>query len=355
MNDGPALRPAEPALARVPSRVGWIRRWWGKVDTPHIVSAVLLLILVGTLVVLGWKREQSARITGRLVARSVSFTLAEPLDIEVAVDFDPPEAGLSSFSSGQPLDVPPGTTVAGLRVEAAKMRLVGLHVAEGGSLELSLSPGPKRQLRILAGGGSGLALDASWPVVLTMGRAGPRSFGPPDPGPVTVEAEPGHAVPLRLEAALPVPPTPTTALPGQASQDLTDVLDDASVRSLRFGRANAVVLGRPFVSSIVDGQVTLVDTTEQLALEPGAPLSLEGFYGHIVSVGIGTDGFHVTFTGEAGRVKIGPVGFVEDRTPTLLEAASHVRWIQLLCGALVGVGGSFATLMIPGLRRKEER
>lgn len=335
--------PTDPLLA-VLRRHGFWRS-----NGRRIVTLAAVLFVVGVLFALGVSHPHDVRITGRVVAHSVYLRLSHAsaeslaLNAELALSLEPGVARVSSFSS-----VSPGPTVSGskpsshLTISAPSIALTALHVAEGGTMQLFVSPSA-RALRVMAGGGAAFEFETASPTHLRLGSG--LEWQPPsgDAGSVITRSEDGRPTPMVLDAHVAIP-AETKADQGDA--DVGFMLEDVSVDLLRFGREMGVADLTPFVSSIDSGEVTLVGTGDKLPLDAGSPLRLDGFVGHIVHLALQHDGWHLIFTGRAKSVRLGPVGFEEDVTPTRLQVLSHIQWVQLACAAigvvLTTVGALFA-------------
>ncbi len=160
------------------------------------------------------------------------------------------------------------------------------------------------------------------------------NLGPDDSNLVTVRSEDGRATPLWLDARLATLPSSPA---NEGDSDPGFLLEELSVSRLWFDREEGIAGTTPFVSSIDRGDITLVDTGEKLHLDSGAPLDMDRFEGQVVLLALERDGFHVTFTGRTSRLLLGPVGFEQDVTPSVLDVLYHIRWVRLACLAIFAI------------------
>ena len=108
----------------------------------------------------------------------------------------------------------------------------------------------------------------------------------------------------------------------------TLALDDLPVSLIRFGRARQV--GKGFVSSVLSGTFKLVDVADTETLEPAAALQIEKVRGEVLRLEGIEGGYLVSFAGVADRVLLGPPGFSEDKTPTILVYLYHQESIKMM-------------------------
>jgi hypothetical protein len=117
------------------------------------------------------------------------------------------------------------------------------------------------------------------------------------------------------------------------------VVNDLIVRYLSFSREIPGTPGeRVFVSSITGGTLELTDVSRSLELRKGERLSLQGVSGRIVELRA-AEQIYVEFEGTVEMITLGPKGFAQDVTPTLLEHLYHNQRLLLFWSALVFLWG----------------
>jgi hypothetical protein len=270
------------------------------------------------------------RVSGRLIASSVSLTVSEPTTVHAGIELRPPRASITGAAA---IELPPGL---GGKAIGKQVATVGATLtAEDGSLLLStLTLGPDLDLTVQHGPHEGLTLligGAESTVEFEVG--GKMMVAPEGTRPISADLDPPEIVTV-LGRASAVP----TGIQIRVSRDPL-VLGDLLVSRIAFTRAlSAGGRGSPFVSSVLSGTVQLVDTARSEPLEIGAALALDDFKGWVVHLESTTDGIALSFTGRARHVRAGPLGHPDDLTPSTLAYLFHQEWINMLwIGTLGGI------------------
>lgn len=340
--------PAEPR-ADAGNRVlrFWARNW---------TSIVLLTVLAGVLTLQSVRWPWGLRLAGTLVAGAVTIRLDEGLDAEPDMVLQPAKASLVGTSWVRPpSELAPGqSAAASLRVTAAELHLSALHLAKGAELTLQREQGGRFSLRAGGAGGT-LTFTADGPLSMQFGDTVLKADQDASGLELSAGTAPNMAAPLVLTAQMPGSQPPGVSaladlLNGQLPSPRSDSalsLSDIPVSLLRFGRPREG--GGGFVSSIVSGTVQLVDLGDTETLGPGSAVRIEGFHGDVARLESVDDGYRLSFTGEADRVSLGPPGFAEDLTPSILNYLFHqesikMMWLSALAGlaAFAKVGSWFA-------------
>ena len=303
--------PATLAPAQWPVVRFWARHW---------TSITLLAALLAVLTLQSVRWPWGVRITGRLVAGAVTLQLDGNLDTAPDLVLQPPKASLRGTTWVRPpIELANERMAASsLLVTAAALHLSELHLAQ--DIQFTLEHGASGRFLLLAGGaGSTLKFSADGPLSLQFSDTLLKEDHDIAGLELSVGTEPNTPEPLLLSA--------------QTGSTL--VLDDMPASLIRFGRPRAV--GAGFVSSIVSGSVKLVDVGDTETLEPGSALQIEDFRGEVVRLQGVEDGYRLSFTGRAQRVLLGPPGFAEDLTPSILEYLYHqdtikMMWLSALAG-----------------------
>jgi hypothetical protein len=76
-----------------------------------------------------------------------------------------------------------------------------------------------------------------------------------------------------------------------------------------------------FRSGVVAGHLTMLTTDQKL--EPGSRLRLEGVDGVISGLTVSGEGIHLVFEGKVHRASLGPPGFEQELTPSILDYIYH--------------------------------
>jgi hypothetical protein len=264
------------------------------------------------------------RIAGSLTTGALTLQLERDLDWPIDLTLTPARAVLtgSAWIDAPPEIAPAPLTGRGVIIAAGGLRLAGLHLRRG--TLLSLERVDDGSLRIAARGAAGsVMLEASGSLVLKLDEGGPLSASLNEPAILAAGIGSTAVVPLVLSVASRVGPA----------------IEDVPVALLGFSTPQAAGGGEmAFSSSIIGGTVKLVDTGRLESLERGAALGIEGFHGAIARLDGAEEGWHVAFTGRASRLRLGPPGFAEDLTPSVLEYLYHQEWIKMMwASALAGL------------------
>jgi hypothetical protein len=308
--------PQESATPAALSRSNWLRTFWGRHGNFTLVTVGLLIVLL--LATFRW--PGGLRLSGRLVAGTVTVILDEGLQFESDLALDPRNARLSGLQSVVP---PPEVAAAAIEartaiISARHLTLSGVRLGEGVQLTLDST---SNLWFTAAGAGGSLDFEAEGPLSVDLGD---RQIGTvaSDPLPISARWERTGAVPFVLEAA------PLDKL------ILKNFPLVPAISLLRFGRRQqAADTGATFVSTIVSGTLKLVDLTQEEQLEAGSTLQMDGFNGHLIQLEQTDTGYLVAFAGWADRVRLGPPGFAEDLTPSCLTYLYHQEWIKLTWAA----------------------
>ena len=297
----PATRPALEFLRKQ----GWLL----------LGAAAILVVMV--LASVTW--PGGLRVTGDVVARRITMTVEQDIDATLALPLDPPRADVSGAAwIEQPDGSRPPAREA--RITGAGLSLAALHLVRGATLTLASGRGG---IVVQVGGGGSVDFEATAPVTLALDGEPARTVAASGAAMVAAGLA-GGAAPLSVRSTL-----------GKSSDQPVFTLDPVAVSALRFGEANG---SGGFVSTILRGELRLLDVDERETLDTASPLALEAFAGAVVRLQGESDGLHVWFTGRARRVALGPPGFAEDLTPSVLALLYHQQSLKLLwAGAAVVV------------------
>jgi hypothetical protein len=282
-------------------------------------------VLLGTLVLATVPWHGELRISGRLVASSVTMVLDDGLQFKPDLDFEPSEVKLSGLRSVQPpLEIATERIDIGSATFRAK-RLTLAAIRLGAGTELTLDAASRGATWLsAAGAGASLQFEAEGPLsILARGQSLSTDATPLA---LSAEGEGSRAKPLALAGVL---------SRGLSFQDLPTA---PAISLIRFGRRAATPeFGATFVSTVVSGGIQLVDIEREVKLNPGAWVKIDEFRGNIFELEQSGAAYSVGFSGAARHVAIGPAAFAEDLTPSLLEYLYHQEWLKLLwAGALAG-------------------
>jgi hypothetical protein len=298
-------------------------RFWGRNWSWVVLLAGVVAVL--TLQTLHW--SFGLRITGALVASTVTFELNETLDAAPDLLLEPPKAALQGTTWIRPpselgTDQIP---VSWAYLSAAALRLSEVHFGQGTLLTVE-KKGTGEFVAAAHGAGGTLKFAANGPIEVKL----PNSLL------ANREAIAGLECSIGAVGDVPEP------LLLRASSKAALVLEDVAVSDIHFGRRRDV--GNGFVSSIVSGSIKLVDVGTSETLEPGSALKIEEFRGEVVRLEGTEGGYRVWFTGRAKRVRLGPPGFDKDITPSILEFLYHQESIQLIW--LIAFAGLAAVMKV---------
>lgn len=305
---------------RAKSLANRIRILWRRCGNLILVACVL----VGTLVLATVPWPGDLRLSGRLVASSVTMVLDDGLEINPDLDFEVGDVRLSGLRSVQP---PPEIGAERIDAGSAAIRAKRLTLAAirlGPGAELTLDAAPRATWLSAAGAVGSLQFEAEGPLSISAG--GQQLTTDATPVALSVAAEGSRAKPLVVAGAI---------ARGFSFQGLTTA---PAVSLIRFGRRAATPdFGAAFVSTVVSGAVQLVDIEREVKLNPGDWVKIDKFRGHVFELEQSGADYSVGFSGSGRRVAIGPAGFAEDLTPSCLEYLYHQEWLKLLwAGALAG-------------------
>jgi hypothetical protein len=296
------------------------RGFFSRHATLIAVGAILLIVL--TMESVPW--QGGLRVSGKVLAGSVTMLLAQDLDEEPDLELTPPIASLRGIEWLRPPTELASSLAAtsSLDLSGSALRLSSVRVASKSMLTLDRT-GDGFVLQV-SGGGTSLRFETRGALKLKLeDRELGTTAATGDSVSFSTGASGKSAVALALRAA---------AKEGVRTENI-------SVSLLRFGRRHAADGGgAAFASSVISGSVTLVDVAHTTELDRGAAIQLEGFHGHIVQLEAIPNGYALTFAGKVDKVRLGPPGFAEDLTPTTLDFLYHQSWIQMVwASALAGL------------------
>ena len=249
--------------------------------------------------------------------------LDDGLRVEPDLDFDPGEVRLSGLRSVQP-----PAEIATERIEATsatfrakRITLSAIHLGAGAELTLDAAKRASSWLQVAGAGGS-LEFEADGPLSIAVGGKSLTTDATSNPLALSAQAAGSIAKPLSVAGGL---------SRGLSFQDLQTA---PAISLIRFGRRAATSdFGATFVSTVVSGEIQLVDIEREVKLDRGAWVMIDGFHGHIFEFEQNELGYSVGFSGAARQVAIGPAGFTEDLTPTCLDYLYHQEWLKLTWAA----------------------
>jgi hypothetical protein len=314
----------EPRRSGEASGVERLRNLWRRQGSFILIGSVL----AGTLLLATFRWPGDLRISGRLVASSVTMVLDDGLQIEPDIDFDKGEVRLSGLRSVQP-----PAEIATERIEAKSATFSAKHITLsaihlGDRAELTLDAAQRASAWLQTAGAEGsLEFEADGPLSIAVGNDKPLATeATPNPLAMSAQSDGSIARPLSVAGVV---------SRGLSFQDLPKA---PAVSLIRFGRrASTTDFGATFVSTVDSGAIQLVDIDREVKLDRGAWVMIDGLHGHIFELEPSESGYSVGFSGVARRIAIGPAGFAEDLTPTSLEYLYHQQWLQLLwAGTLAG-------------------
>jgi hypothetical protein len=311
-----SIDPKQPAKT---SRAERLRIFWRR----HGSFVLIACVLGGTLVLATLRWQGELRLSGRLVASSVTMVLDDSLQVEPDLDFDPGEVRLSGLRSIQP-----PAEIATERIEATsatirakRITLSAIHLGSGAELTLDAAKRASTWLQAAGAGGS-LEFEADGPLSIAVGGKSLTTDATSNPLALSAQADGSMANPLSVAGDL---------SHGFSFQDLPTA---PTISLIRFGRRAATTdFGTIFVSTVASGAVQLVDLEREVKLDRGAWVIIDGFHGHIFELEQNESGYSVGFSGAARHVAIGPAGFAEDLTPTWLDYLYHQEWLKLTWAA----------------------
>jgi hypothetical protein len=286
------------------------------------VSVVVTVIAVLAAASIPWPRN---RLLAFLDTGALSLVVARETTVRLRIE----EAQGSSIwiEQGQVVD----TVVPSL----ASMKADAMLSAQitGGALELSLvrlapnaeftvlvEPPNRLEVRLRGNASADLVLAGPVRVYDAARHEEEQQFDVPTI--LTLRPRPG-ATPLRLQLAVPTRGAPA-------------IMDGIYVSGLTLTRDwREDSSGTPFRADTKSGRIRLVDIERERELRAGEPLRLDGLDAYVPFVEIGASSVHVDIVGHAGRVVLGPSGYADDITPSVLEYLVGQESLKLLWG--VGV------------------
>lgn len=309
-----AATPIESAVARI---LGDLR----------LLAALGLLVLALLVsITLRWPEN---RIALSIDTGAVAFTIAERTEID-ALDYRVPGAGPVRLYEVPLLDAAPHTSSAGLRapvaaVVAGASVLNGVRLAAGSGVELRLAP--RTGVDVILRGDTAVDLglvDAGGELRL-VGADGTPAAPVAIAEPVEITLAARHDTD-RMRLRLPAP-----------SRDAPLALaDEVRIASLSFGRERSGRDDRlPFRSAILGGGIRLLDTGRTATLQPGEPIWLQDFTGMITSLRIEESTIRLQVVGTAARIAVGPPGFEDELTPTVLAYLYNKEGLKALWGSFL--------------------
>src|SRR5262249_40486938 len=128
------------------------------------------------------------------------------------------------------------------------------------------------------------------------------------------------ATPLRFQLALPAQAAPA-------------IIDDVYISALSLTRDRGDDSSTaPFRADTKTGRVRLLDVERERELRTGEPLRLDKLDAYVPFIAIGGGSVHVEIVGHAARIVLGPSGYAEDLTPSVLEYLVGQESLKLLWG-----------------------
>jgi hypothetical protein len=305
-----------------------IREVWKRHGSSVLIACVL--VAVPLLTTLRW--PGGLRVSGRLVAGTVTMVLDDGLQIEPDLDLDPPQVRLSGL---QLVQAPPELAIEAIEAtsvafRAARITLSAIHLGAGS--ELTLDSGAGTSTWLAAGGKQGsLNFEAQGPLSMSAGGRSLTTVEASNPLALSARAKGSNALPLSLSGGQPR---------GFSFRSLPTA---PAISLIRFGRRAATdSIGTAFVSTVVSGTIQLLDVAKEVKLDPGAAVLIDGIHGHLFQFDQTESGYMVGLSGIASHVSVGPAGFAEDLTPTCLDYLYHQEWIKMMWAAAL-VGFAFLT------------
>jgi hypothetical protein len=289
----------------------------------HGSFILIASVLAGTLVLATFRWPGNLRISGRLVASSVTLVLDSGLQIEPDLDFDTGEVRLSGLRSVQP-----PAEIATERIEAKsatfrakRITLSAIHLGAGAELTLDAAKRASTWLQAAGAGGS-LEFEADGPLSIAVGGKLLTTEVTANPLALSAQSDGSIAKPLSVAGVV------------SRGLNFQDLPYAPAVSLIRFGRRAATSdFGATFVSTVVSGAIQLVDIDREVKLDRGAWVMIDGLRGHIFEFEQNESGYSVGFSGAARHIAIGPAGFAEDLTPTSLDYLYHQEWLKLTWAA----------------------
>jgi hypothetical protein len=242
-----------------------LRKVWRR----HGSFIVIVGVLAGALALATFRWPGDLRISGRLVASSVTMVLDDGLQIEPDLDFDTGEVRLSGLRSVQP---PAESATERIEAKSATFRakritLSAIHLGPGAELTLDAAKRASSWLEAAGAGGS-LEFEADGPLSIAFGDKSLTTEATSNPLALSAQSDGSIAKPLSVVGVV---------SRGISFQDLPTA---PAVSLIRFGRRAATAdFGATFVSTVASGEIQLVDIDREVKLDRGAWVMIDGCVG----------------------------------------------------------------------------
>jgi hypothetical protein len=305
------------------------RSRWRELAWAGAVAVVCVSLLGAGLSI----RVPGTRVVLSVKAGTATFALAEPWRWSDGVGVETSSLSLRELAE---LELPPVSSSRARLTDSAWMDVAGgvvslatLGFDDGSTVNIEVGEGNERAVNLYVRGGQlagtltlrGALRLTSGEGASDEGRTTEADFLIPE---VVSFRSTGHAV---VPAELRLIPRSTIEL------------HDMPVRALSLARdVPSEPGGVEFISTIDEGSLTLSDIGRTVPLGKGERLSLRKVTGRIPRLAIG-ERVELVFEGTAERVLVGPSGFEQDLTPTVLEYLYHNQRTAFLWSALAFIWG----------------
>jgi hypothetical protein len=193
----------------------------------------------------------------------------------------------------------------GLRLEGERINVTRLRLSDGTKIYLTETEDNEIELW-LSDHPASIDMGIGANVVVNDGHGAPVACASTSEPETRLVRMTSDVAPTRIILSLPK---------GQGAARLTGL----HVTGLGFGREIASGPARPaFASTIIKGSVHLLDGRENIELKKGDWLTLDHLNATLRELKIDGSAPEINLVGTVGKVKIGPEGFTQDRTPTWL-------------------------------------
>jgi hypothetical protein len=293
------------------------------VVSPWVFAAVAAaFVAVLTAASLRWP---SNRFVASLETGSLGFVVARettlPLGIEETsgegIFVDQAQVVAGTVPPLQPLVV--GATFSG-RLIGQSIELALIRAGAGAEVTLLLDTSSSLQIRLRGNTTAEITLAGTARVEDAAGDGAESRFDPPEV--ITLEPRSG-AAPLRLFLKA-------------TTKAFRFAFEGAYIRQLTLTHDRpADSADAPFRADVRSGKLRLVDVTLERELRGGEPLRFEHLNAYLDAASISGKSIRADLVGHAGSIVVGPPGFAEDVTPTVLEYIVGQEKLKLLWG----VGG----------------
>ena len=291
-------------------------------------SFLLLVLAIGAGVVflrcLDYRKP--AGMLANVVARSVTLTMSERLDVDPGVDLP---AGTVAIRGAAAILGVPGAKPGNERLSGTMLRLSGLAIPAGGKLIVALVDADRLALSV-RGAAATFSFEAIEPKV-GMEAAAAASDATRTPAPrsqaqqITIEGQGGIDGLITIEFPLP----------------RAFALEAFGVSDAAFGeRRGGVGASRGFTSSVVGGTVTLVESQRTGTLQPGTSIAIDRFAGDITSLKADKDGIGVWLVGTVRGLRTGTQRLETDWWPNYFDILSHDAFVSAIVSAILGLAGA---------------